>query len=107
MVNIGLKGIEAPENKCNDPNCPFHGTLKVRGRMFEGTVKSDKMTKTVTVEWPRIVEIPKYKRYLIKRTRVKAHNPPCIDAHTGDKVLISECRPLSKTKKFVIVKVIK
>ena len=107
MVNIGLKGIEAPSSTCNDPNCPFHGTLKVRGRMFEGVVKSDKMSKTVTVEWPRTIEIPKYKRYLIKRTRVKAHNPDCINAHTGDKVLISECRPLSKTKKFVVVKVIK
>ena len=36
-------------------------------------------------------------------SRITAHNPPCIDAKTGDKVKIAECRPLSKTKNFVVV----
>jgi len=104
--NIGIKDVEAPVKECSDVNCPFHGELSVRGRTFEGTVKSDKMTKTVSVEWERIIKIPKYHRYIIKRSRVKAHNPPCINARSGNKILIGECRPLSKTKKFVVLKVV-
>ena len=38
-----------------------------------------------------------------KRTRLHAHNPSCIDAKEGDTVKIMECRPLSKTKKFVVI----
>ena len=102
---IGIKGIEPPENKCSDSKCPWHGKLSVRGRVFTGRVISDRMTKTTTVEWPRIVRLKKYKRYMKKRSRVKAHNPECINAKTGNEVVIMECRPLSKTKKFVILKV--
>ena len=36
-------------------------------------------------------------------SRITAHNPPCLDAQRGDKVKIAECRPLSKTKNFVVV----
>ncbi len=106
MVKVSINEIKAPEKSCNDIRCPFHGELSVRGRVFEGIVTSDKMSKTVTVEWSRIVKVPKYNRYLIKRSRVKAHNPECINARNGDKVIISECRPLSKTKKFVVLKVV-
>ncbi len=47
----------------------------------------------------------RYERYEKRRTRVAAHNPPCINAKEGDKVVIAECRPLSRTKKFVIIEV--
>ena len=40
-----------------------------------------------------------------KRSKLHAHNPPCIDAKPGDIVTIAECRPISKTKSFVIVEV--
>ena len=40
---------------------------------------------------------------LKKRTKMRVHNPPCIDASVGDKVTVMECKPLSKTKKFVII----
>jgi small subunit ribosomal protein S17 len=78
-------------------------TIGTRGREFVGTVISAKMQKTATVEWPRTVFTPKYERSMTKRTRVKAHNPEGINAKVGDKVLIRECRPLSKTKNFIIV----
>lgn len=92
-----------PKQECNDKNCPFHGNLKCRGRIFTGTVIRSKMQKTVNVEWSRRCHLPKYERYENRRTRVKAHNPKCIDAKDGDVVKISECRPLSKTKNFVII----
>jgi small subunit ribosomal protein S17 len=81
----------------------MENTIGTRGREFVGTVINAKMQKTVTVEWPRTIYIPKYERYLTKRTRVKAHNPESINAKVGDQVRIMECRKLSKTKSFIII----
>ena len=81
--------------------------IKTRGRTFQGKVVSAKAQKTVTVEWNRRVYVPKYERYQIKRSKVKAHNPEDMDAKEGDEVIIKECRPLSKTKKFIVVEVLK
>lgn len=100
--DIGLD-VEKPEDACQDDNCPFHGTLPVRGRVFTGRVVSDMADKTATVRWQFTSHVPKYERYERKNTKVTVHNPPCIDADEGDEVTIAECRPLSKTKKFVVV----
>jgi len=81
--------------------------ITTRGRTFKGKVTSSKSQKTVTVEWDRRVLVPKYERYQIKKSKVKAHNPPEMDAKEGDIVVIKECRPISKTKKFVVVEVIR
>lgn len=61
------------------------------------------MQNTATIEWTRRRYHPKFERYEIRKTRVKAHNPQTIDAQEGDIVRIQECRPLSKTKKFIII----
>ena len=105
MKNIGLK-VQNPKNECTDNNCPFHGSLKCRGRTFTGTIISGKMQKTVTVEWEWKHYIRKYERYEKRRSRIKAHNPECIGAKEGDVVKIVECRPLSKTKNFVLVEIL-
>nr|AJS12432.1 30S ribosomal protein S17P [uncultured archaeon] len=81
------------------------GGLSLRGRSFVGTVISSKMQKTVTVEWERKHYLKKYERYERRRSRVKAHNPESINAREGDVVKIVECRPLSKTKNFVVVEI--
>ncbi len=81
--------------------------LRTRGRKFTGIVTSDKMSKTVTVAWERRKYIPKYERYEKRRSKVKAHNPESINAETGDLVEIEETRPISKTKNFVVTKIIK
>lgn len=99
---VGM-GIEPPKEKCSDAKCPFHGTLSVRGRAFEGVVVSDKMTHTVTVELERMQRILKYERYERRTSKFHAHNPPCIKTKVGDRVKIMECRRLSKTKTFVVV----
>ena len=80
--------------------------IKTRGRTFQGKVVSAKAQKTVTVEWDRKVYVPKFERYQSKRSKVKAHNPESIDAKEGDMVIIKECRPLSKTKKFIVIEVL-
>lgn len=92
---------------CDDIRCPIHGRLRARGRVFVGKVISARMMKTVNVEWPRLHYITKFERYEKRRSRVKAHNPPCINAREGDMVKIAECRSLSKTKKFVVIEVLK
>ena len=99
---VGL-GIEPPKEKCDDKNCPFHGELSVRGRVFTGLVVSDKMSKTVVVECEHMYKVGKYERYERRTSKLHAHNPPCINAHVGDKVKFMECRKLSKTKTFAIV----
>lgn len=81
--------------------------LSIRGRKFTGTVISDKMSKTVTVEWDRLKYNGKYERYEKRRSRVKAHNPENINAKTGDKVVIAETRPISKTKNFTVLQIVK
>lgn len=100
--NIGVEA-KPPQQSCADKNCPWHGTLPVRGRIFVGNVISDKAAKTVVVEWGFNRLIPKYERYERRHTRLVAHNPDCIAAKTGDSVKIGECRPLSKTKSFVVI----
>ena len=76
--------------------------ISLRGRVFTGEVISDKMMKTVVVSWPRLIYVPKYERYEKRRSVVSAHNPLSINAKKGDIVRIAECRPISKTKKFIV-----
>ncbi|MEM0106660.1 MAG: 30S ribosomal protein S17 [Candidatus Micrarchaeaceae archaeon] len=93
--------------ECNDPKCPIHGNLKTHGYEFEGIVVSDKARKTAIVEREYTIYLHKYERSLRKTSRIPAYNPDCIGAKTGDIVLISQTRRLSKTKSFVVTKVIK
>ncbi|NVK10528.1 MAG: 30S ribosomal protein S17 [Gammaproteobacteria bacterium] len=70
-------------------------------RTLTGKVVSDKMDKTVTVLVERKVKHPIYGKYVVKSTKVKAHdeNNEC---KMGDKVTIQETRPVSKHKSFVL-----
>jgi small subunit ribosomal protein S17 len=49
----------------------------------------------------------KYERFEKRQSKIHAHNPPCLEAKAGDRVKIAECRPLSKTKSYVVVEVLK
>ncbi len=102
MRDIGVD-VKPPEKECDDPYCPFHGHLKVRGQIIEGVVISDKMNRTVTVKREYLYYLKKYERYEKRTSKIHAHNPPCIDAKVGDRVKIMECRPLSKTVSFVVI----
>jgi small subunit ribosomal protein S17 len=102
--NIGLNAPQ-PKEACSDVNCPFHGTLSVRGQVITGKVVSDRMMGTVVVERQYLHYVRKYKRYEKRSSKLHAHSPPCIQAKTGDTVRIAECRPLSKTTTFVVVEV--
>jgi small subunit ribosomal protein S17 len=103
--DIGLD-VKAPDKECNDVDCPFHGNLPVRGQVFTGLVVSSKMSATVVVKRTFEKLVTKYERYQKRQSKLHAHNPPCIDAKEGDIVKVAECRPLSKTKTFVVVEVV-
>ena len=79
----------------------------MRGQIFVGEVVSDTAPKTVVVKREYLKKIRKYERYERRTSKIHAHNPPCIDAQVGDIVKIAECRPISKTKSFVVVERIK
>ena len=104
--NIGVRA-QPPAGTCDDGRCPWHGSLPVRGRTLEGSVRSAKASRTAIVEWHYHRLVTKYERYQRRKSRITAHNPPCIKAKEGDRVLVAECRPLSKTKSFVIVGFVK
>jgi small subunit ribosomal protein S17 len=102
MRKTGLD-VAVPRKTCDDPYCPFHGSLAVRGKMLVGTVASSKMSNTVTVERDYLQYVKKYMRYEKRRSKIMAHNPPCVETKEGDTVKIAECRPISKNVSFVVV----
>lgn len=105
--NIGIPGIEPPKESCDDPKCPWHGHVKVRGQILRGVVVKAKMQKTVVVRHDYYFYVKKYRRYEKRHTHIHAHNPPCINAEEGDEVVIGETRPLSKTVHFVVLGIVK
>lgn len=74
-------------------------------RTTQGRVISDKMDKSIVVAIERFVKHPIYGKFIKRTTKVHAHdeNNEC---GLGDKVEIRECRPLSKTKSWTLVKVL-
>ncbi len=77
------------------------GARKVR----EGVVISDRMDKTVVVEVTRLVRHPIYRQVIRRRSKLKAHDEQN-QCGVGDKVQVMETRPLSKTKRWRVVKVV-
>jgi len=96
------------KSTCNDPKCPFHGTLSLRGRIFMGKVVR-KFPKRIAIEFERTVYIRKYERYAKAKTRLHARLPDCLanEINIGDYVEIRECRQLSKMISFVVVRKIR
>ena len=74
-------------------------------RTATGRVVSNKMDKTITVAIERKVKHPMYGKYIKRTTKVQAHDEQN-DCQEGDKVSITECRPLSKNKSWRLVEVV-
>jgi small subunit ribosomal protein S17 len=71
-------------------------------RVLAGVVTSDKMTDTIVVSVHQYVKVPKYKKYVKKNKKYKAHDAGNTKK-IGDKVEIVECRPISKDKHFKVI----
>ncbi|MDQ2049751.1 30S ribosomal protein S17 [Natronolimnohabitans sp. A-GB9] len=107
-IGLDVETPPEPENpeEYDYEKCPFYGELPVRGQILEGQVVSTDMDKTVVVEREYDVAVPKYDRYMKRRSRIPAHVPGVLEPlSVGDTVKIAETRPLSKTKSHVVVEV--
>jgi len=76
---------------------------KSKRKRLEGVVVSDKMDKTVVVEVIRRAPHPLYKKIVAKKKKYKAHDERN-ECKVGDRVIIEECRPISKTKRWRLVR---
>ena len=111
LRDIGVNPVWAEGDKIThagewdgDENCPFYGSLRLRGQIIEGNIAQVGMTKTVVVERQQTRHMPKYERYEKRTHRYLAHLPSCIgEVDVGDKVRIMECRPLSKKVNFCVI----
>lgn len=105
-MNKEVLGITASQGNCTDKKCPFHGEINVKPEFLRGKVIRKDVNRSATIEWNRSHYIKKYERYEIRRSRIRTHNPGCINAGIGHKVLVAKTRPLSKTKNHVIIQII-
>lgn len=72
-------------------------------KKFSGVVVSDKSDKTIVVKVERVKINPKYKKRYTVSSRYKVHDPKN-EFKTGDKVTFVECRPISKDKRWRVIK---
>ncbi|MDB5313048.1 MAG: rpsQ [Gemmataceae bacterium] len=87
-------------------NTPAAGEQKTTGpRKLLGIVTRDKNLKTRRVEVQRLVRHPKYGKYVKQRTICYAHDETS-ESHLGDTVEIVESRPLSRTKRWQLVRIV-
>ena len=83
-------------------NVKVHGTATLQGK-----VVSVKPAKTAIVLRETMKKITKYNRYARTHSKISVHNPPEINAKVGDIVEIVPTRRISKTKSWIIVRVVK
>ena len=74
-------------------------------RTIVGRVVSNKMDKTVSVAIERKIKHPVYGKYIRRTTKVLAHDA-ANECKAGDRVAISECRPVSKNKSWSVVDIV-
>ncbi|MQL84260.1 hypothetical protein Taro_016753 [Colocasia esculenta] len=97
-IGLGFKvPREAVEGTYIDKKCPFTGNVSIRGRILSGICHSAKMNRTIIVRKDYL----HYKRH----SNIPAHISPCFRVKEGDHVIIGQCRPLSKTVRFNVLKV--
>jgi small subunit ribosomal protein S17 len=78
---------------------------RVIKRQLIGTVVSDKMDQTAVVQVERLVKHPLYKKYIRRRNKFAAHDKDN-SCNIGDKVMITESRPISKLKRWRVTDII-
>ena len=104
MRDIGVD-VKPPTGEWDgNENCPFYGSLRLRGQVIGGIVANVGMQGTVVVERDNVRYMQKYERYEKRTSALSAHLPNCIgQVEVGDKVKLMECRPLSKTVSFCVI----
>ncbi|KAK0380392.1 40S ribosomal protein S11 [Colletotrichum limetticola] len=98
--------IDANVGPPPDKKCPFTGQVSIRGRILTGTVVSTKMHRTLIIRREYLHFIPKYARYEKRHKNLAAHVSPAFRVEEGDQVTVGQCRPLSKTVRFNVLRVL-
>ncbi|KAJ8595894.1 hypothetical protein M405DRAFT_806330 [Rhizopogon salebrosus TDB-379] len=107
-VGLGFKTpSEAIHGTYIDKKCPFTGNVSIRGRILTGKVVSTKMTRTIVIRRDYLHYIPKYNRYEKRHKNMAVHVSPAFRVELGDVVTVGQCRPLSKTVRFNVLRVSK
>merc|ERR1719359_1162946 len=96
---------EATESGFVDKKCPFTSKVSIRGRIFKAMCMSAKMTRTIVVRKHYLHYIKKYNRFEKRHRNVPVHCTPAFDVKEGDIITAGQCRPLSKTVRFNVLKV--
>mmetsp|Transcript_237 Transcript_237/g.203 ORF Transcript_237/g.203 Transcript_237/m.203 type:complete len:156 (+) Transcript_237:74-541(+) len=106
--NIGL-GFKTPQSAIDgsyiDKKCPFTGNVSIRGKIIKGVVVSTKMTRTIIIRRNYLHYISKYNRFEKRHQNTPVHISPAFRVKEGDMVVCGQCRPLSKTVRFNVIKV--
>ncbi|UZP32998.1 hypothetical protein NXS19_000814 [Fusarium pseudograminearum] len=106
-VGLGFRTPKAAiEGSYIDKKCPFTGLVSIRGRILTGTVVSTKMHRTIIIRREYLHFIQKYSRYEKRHKNVAAHVSPAFRVQEGDQVTVGQCRPLSKTVRFNVLRVL-
>jgi small subunit ribosomal protein S11e len=107
-VGLGFNTpVDAIHGHFVDKKCPFTGNVSIRGRILRGMVMSTKMNRTIVVRRDYLHYIRKYNRYEKRHRNISAHCSPAFKRiKEGDIVTIGQCRPLSKTVRFNVLKVV-
>lgn len=107
-VGLGFKTPkEAIVGTYIDKKCPFTGEVSIRGRILTGKVVSAKMNRTIIIRREYLHYVPKYNRYEKRHKNLAAHCSPAFRVEVGDNVTVGQCRPLSKTVRFNVLRVAK
>ncbi|MEM0356665.1 MAG: 30S ribosomal protein S17 [Candidatus Anstonellales archaeon] len=81
--------------------------LLPRGQTLTGVVVSNRAKNTITILREIVRKIPKYNRYMRSRSKIHAHVPSGIEVNIGDIVEVQETRKISKTKSWVVTRILK
>merc|ERR1712110_822266 len=104
-VGLGFKTPQAAISEdFVDHKCPFTGNVSIRGKVFKGVVISNKMTRTIVVRRDYLHFVRKYSRFEKRHKTVTCHCSPAFRLKIGDVVTVGQCRPLSKTVRFNVVR---
>merc|ERR1719502_1586652 len=106
-IGLGFKTPqEAKDGNYIDKKCPFTSNVTIRGRIFKGVVLSNKMHRTVVLRRDYLHYIKKYNRFEKRHHNLPAHLPPVFSrTRIGDVVTVGQCRPLTKTVRFNVLRV--
>ncbi len=107
---VGL-GIKTPrtaiEGSYVDKKCPWTGSVNIRGKLITGIIKTTKMKNTVIIRKDYLHYIKKYNRFEKRHKNTPVHVSPAFRVKPGDEILAGQCRPISKTVRFNMLKVVR